>query len=445
MIPCIAIFDIGKTHKKILLFDQRYQIIKEEEVSIAETVDDDGDKGEDLEALTNWIRTTWRALEADQRYDVLAVNFTAYGASLVHLNEAGEAVTPLYNYLKPFPENLEKQFYNTSGDKLTLSAQTASPPLGMLNAGLQLYWLKYRKPELFRQIRHSLHLPQYVAYLFTGELTTEYTSLGCHTALWDFQKKDYHAWVYAEGFDKLLPPLRHYYRPLETTFRSGKILAGLGLHDSSAALIPYLKQYRKPFLLLSMGTWGITLNPFARHPLSTADLQHDCLQYLTFRGNPVKASRKFIGDVHEKQVKRFAEFYGKPLDYYKSVQYDESLTNADLLPARGSAQQQGQALGSDTVVSAVGLEVDLALHETYEPAYHQLMEQLIRQLLDSLHLAAEGDTSYFKLLLVEGGFSRNQVFMSLLRRVFPDLKIKARKEAQGTALGAALALNVWPY
>ena len=146
MIPCIAIFDIGKTHKKILLFDQRYQIIKEEEVSIDETVDDDGDKGEDLEALTNWIRATWRALEADQRYDVLAVNFTAYGASLVHLNEAGEAVTPLYNYLKPFPENLEKQFYNTYGDRLTLSAQTASPPLGMLNAGLQLYWLKYQKP-----------------------------------------------------------------------------------------------------------------------------------------------------------------------------------------------------------------------------------------------------------------------------------------------------------
>ncbi|WP_161888426.1 FGGY-family carbohydrate kinase [Pontibacter russatus] len=445
MTPCIAIFDIGKTTKKILLFDQDYQIIKEEEVSFRETRDEDGDKSEDLEAVTNWLRATWKALEADRNYDVLAVNFTAYGASLVHLNEAGEPVAPLYNYLKPFPEDLEKQFYSTYGDKLAISAETASPPLGMLNAGLQLYWLKHRKPEVFAQIKHTLLLPQYIAYLFTGEMTTEYTSIGCHTALWDFQKKDYHAWVYAEGFDKLLPPLRHHYRPLETSFRDGKILAGLGLHDSSAALIPYLKQYRKPFLLLSTGTWGITLNPFAKQPLSTSDLQHDCLKYLTYRGNPVKASRKFIGNVHEEQVRRLAGFYDKPLDYHESVRYEEHLANDDLQPGPGKTPKQGQTPTKDTVVSAVSLDVDFALYDTYEAAYHQVVEQLIRQLLDSLLLAAEGDTSDFKLLLVEGSFSRNQVFLALLKRAFPGLRIKAREEAQGTALGAALALNVWPY
>lgn len=205
MIPCIAVFDIGKTNKKFLLFDQRYHIIKEEEVNFKETMDDDGDKGEDLEALTNWLRATWKALEADRRYDVLAVNFATYGASLVHLNERGEPVTPLYSYLKPYPAYLESQFYHTYGDKLTVSEQTASPPLGMLNSGLQLYWLKYEKPHLFQQIKHTLHLPQYIAYLFTGHLLTEFTSVGCHTTLWDFQKQDYHAWVYAEGLHKLFP------------------------------------------------------------------------------------------------------------------------------------------------------------------------------------------------------------------------------------------------
>lgn len=447
MTPCIAIFDIGKTNKKFLLFDQRYQILKEEEVSFGETKDDDGDSGEDLEALTNWLRKTWKALEADTRYDLIAVNFTTYGASLVHLNEAGEPVTPLYNYLKPFPEELERQFYGTYGDKMTISEETASPPLGMLNSGLQLYWLKYQKPETFKKIKHTLHLPQYVSYLFTRHMVTDYTSLGCHTALWDFQKKDYHAWVYAEGFNKLFPPLRQHYRPLEAAFRSEMVPAGLGLHDSSSALIPYLKQYRKQFLLLSTGTWGITLNPFAKEPLTTSDLQQDCLQYLTYFGNPVKASRRFIGNAHEEQIKVLADYYKKPLDYYKTVEFDESLTKDIPHPDfSNTLKQDPMPLVKDKVAaSAVRINLDLVLYDTYEAAYHQLMEQIVQQQLRSLYLAAEGDMSSFKILVVDGGFSRNPIFMSLLRQMFPNLKIKAGKSAQGTALGSALALNIWPY
>ncbi|GAB3526333.1 hypothetical protein GCM10027443_01370 [Pontibacter brevis] len=445
MMPCIAVFDIGKANKKLLLYDQRYHIVKEEEVRFEEIVDDDGDKGEDLEALTRWLRTTWRALEDDTRYDVLAVNFTTYGASLVHLNDAGEPVTPLYSYSKPFSEHLESQFYSTYGDKGLLSEETASPSLGMLNSGLQLYWLKHEKPSLFKQIKHTLHLPQYIAYLFTGQLLTEYTSLGCHTALWNFQKQDYHAWVYAEGLDKLFPPLRQHYRPLETSFRSETIPAGLGLHDSSSALIPYLKQYRKRFLLLSTGTWGITLNPFAHKPLSTSDLEQDCLQYLTYRGNPVKASRKLIGHVHEEQNELLAKHYQKPSDYFKTVQYDEKLTQDYLQPSYNNTLDQKQTLLNKKVASATHVELELALYPTYEEAYHQLMEQIIQQQLDSLFLSAEGDLSDFKILVVDGGFSRNKVFMSLLKKAFPDLRVKAGKSAQGTALGAALALNIWPY
>jgi sugar (pentulose or hexulose) kinase len=445
MIPCIAVFDIGKTNKKLLLFDQRYHILKEEEVYFEETVDDDGDKAEDLAALTSWLRATWKALEADQRYDILAVNFTAYGASLVHLNENREPITPLYNYLKPYPPHLEDHFYNTYGDKLTISQQTASPPLGMLNAGLQLYWLKYGKPELFKQIKYTLHLPQYIAYLFTGNLLTEYTSIGCHTALWNFEKQDYHDWVYAEGIHKLFPPLRQHYRLLETSFRSKAIPAGLGLHDSSAALIPYLKQYRKRFLLLSTGTWGITLNPFAQEPLTKSELQQDCLQYITYRGNPVKASRKFIGNVHEEHIGHLAAYFGKPVDYYRTVYFDETLTKAFVPSDIKNEQNLEQALVKEKTASTLPIDIDLSLYSTYEEAYHRLMEKIIQQQLESLLLAAEGEIDNFKVLVVDGGFSRNQVFMSLLKRFFPDLRVKAGKAAQGTALGTALALNIWPY
>ncbi|MBF9255097.1 carbohydrate kinase [Pontibacter sp. 172403-2] len=441
MVPCIAIFDIGKTNKKFLLFDQQYKIIKEEEVYIDEIIDDDGEKGEDLETLTNWLHTTWKVLEADYTYDVLAVNFTAYGASLVHVDENGKPVTPLYNYLKPFPAALEKKFYDTYGDKLTLAAQTSSPPLGMLNSGLQLYWLKYEKPELFKQIKYTLHLPQYVSSLFTGQFVTEYTGVGCHTALWDFQKKDYHTWVYAEGFDKLFPPMQSHYRALKTTFRYKKIPAGIGLHDSSSALIPYLKQFSDPFLLLSTGTWGITLNAFAKKPLTPSDLQHDCLQYLTYHGNPVKASRKFIGNIHEEQVRLLADYYQKPALYYKTVRYDEGL----LQDSSGLAHHQSHIPVTDKPIISAKINLDLDLYPSYEAAYHELIVQLFRLQLDSIYLAAEDDINNFQTLLVDGGFSKNHIFMTLLGKAFPGLEIKAALSAQGTALGAALVMNIWLY
>ncbi|WP_187262707.1 FGGY-family carbohydrate kinase [Pontibacter beigongshangensis] len=441
MVPCVAVFDIGKTNKKFLLFDQNYQIIKDEETSFEEITDDDGDSGEDLTALANWLRSTWQTLEADTNFDVKAVNFTTYGASLVHLNSQGEPITPLYNYLKPFPLGLEEQFYKAYGDKMLVAAQTSSPALGMLNSGLQLYWLKYGKPDVFREIAHSIHLPQYISFLFTGQMATDYTSLGCHTALWSFEKNSYHDWVRAEGLDKLFPPLRQHSEPTEITFRGKVIKAGLGLHDSSSALIPYLKQYQEPFLLLSTGTWGITLNPFAKKHLTIAELKQDCLQYLTYTGNPVKASRKFIGNAHEVQVKLLAEHYQKPADYFKQVAYNESLI--ENFGGSTSPDAANEVLVKDKIATAVQIELDLALYNSYEEAYHQLVVELAEQQIPSILLAAEGDTNNFSILLVDGGFSKNPIFMALLQKTFPNLRMKAGKSAQGTALGAALVMDAF--
>jgi sugar (pentulose or hexulose) kinase len=214
---------LGRTNKKSLLFDKHYQIIKEEEVNLPEVNDDDGHPGEDIAALVYWLHNTWRTIEKDKNYNVCAVNFTTYGASMVHLDENFQVVTPLYNYLKPFPKNLEDQFYNNYGEKNNIAVQTSSPPLGMLNSGLQLYWLKYQKPDFYKKIKYSLHLPQYISFLFTGKLVSDYTSIGCHTMLWDFDKNDYHDWVYNEGLNKLFAPIHLYDESFKIPFRKGKI------------------------------------------------------------------------------------------------------------------------------------------------------------------------------------------------------------------------------
>ena len=158
--PVIAIFDIGKTNKKLLLFDERYNIVLEKSTQLHEILDDDGDVCEDLEALTTWILNTFAAIKSDKTFEIAAINFSTYGASFVHIGYDEKPACYLYNYLKSYPAELKKQFYNTYGGESVFSMFTASPVLGHLNSGMQLYWLKHARPEVFKKIKFSL--PRYL-------------------------------------------------------------------------------------------------------------------------------------------------------------------------------------------------------------------------------------------------------------------------------------------
>src|SRR5678815_5105392 len=98
--------------------------------------------------------------------------------------------------------------------------------------------------------------------------------------------------------------------------------------SSSAALIPYLFTFHEPFVLISTGTWCISLNPFNHQPLTTEELQLDCLSYMTWLGKPVKASRLFGGNEHEQQVKRIADFFHQSIVRYKTIEFNKKIINA---------------------------------------------------------------------------------------------------------------------
>ncbi len=428
----VAIFDVGKTNKKLLLFDVAYQVVFEEQTPFEEILDDDGFHGDDLDRLTAWLKASLDAVLRDGRFVVRAVNCTAYGASLVYLDAAGKPVAPLYNYLKPFPEELRRQFFQHYGPVEEFCAQTASPDLGMLNSGLQLYWLKHIKPDLYRQVEHALHLPQYCSSVFTGKPVAEITSIGCHTALWDFDQQKYHRWVFDEAlhaFGQMVLP------SFVTSLRAG-FEVGIGIHDSSAALVPYLLAFGEaPFLLLSTGTWCITLNPFSIATLSTEDLRQDCLNYLTFRGDRVRASRLFAGNEHERRVNVLAEYFSAPTDFYKNVTYDPACV-------RTLRHRFRQALPEEADLGSLrdSAFAERALNEfgSYAEAYHQLMLDLMAQQIASIRLA-RGGTAVTNLF-VDGGFSRSSIYMNLLAESFPDLEVYASELAQATALGAALVI-----
>ncbi|ACU62356.1 FGGY-family carbohydrate kinase [Chitinophaga pinensis] len=433
---CIAILDIGKTNKKAFLIDEHYRIVRESGTCFPEIKDEDGDLCEDITLLTNWVRDSLRELVSLPEYTVTAINFSTYGASMVYLDEEGHILAPLYNYLKPFPQGMQEALCAGSGGLDKVCSDTASPALGSLNAGLQLYRIKQTKPALFDKIRYALHLPQYISFLVTGQPLSDITSVGCHTMLWDFSQQRYHEWVLKEGLTEKLAPIFPGNRVLPATIEGSNYMAGVGLHDSSAALIPYLSSFSEPFALISTGTWCITLNPFNNNPLTPAELAADCLCYLTYENRPVKAARLFAGNEHEQEVKRLAEYYQTPVNYYQQVVFDPAIF-AQLLAV--APQHQTPVHGTGLLQSSRFAERPLTDFISYEIAYHRLLMDIMeqQQFSSSLVLA---DTPV-KRIFVDGGFSRNTVYMHLLAAAFPHMEVYAASVAQATAVGAALAIH----
>jgi len=426
--PVIAIFDVGKTNKKLFLFDQQYNIVYERSARFLETVDEDGDPCENIESLRLSVFDSLRHVFAKKEFAIKAINFSAYGASFVNIDEEGVPLTHLYNYLKPYPEDLKKQFYDRYGGEDAFSLATASPVLGSLNSGMQLYRLKHEQPSIFEKVKHSLHLPQYLSYLISGQACSDITSIGCHTNLWDFISKDYHRWVGEEGILPKLAPIAKYDAVSKAAFPGNDYLVGTGLHDSSAALIPYMVSFNEPFVLLSTGTWCISLHPFNETPLTAEELRQDCLCYLHYGGKPVKASRLFAGREHEDGVKRIAEHFNQDAIKYRGVAYDPALIELVI-----------KKDGEDKNETPLFEERELGVYDSYEEAYHRLMLDIVMKQVISTRLVLKG--APVKRLFVDGGFSNNPIFMNLLAVFLPEVEVYAASMAQATSLGAALAIH----
>ncbi len=428
-----VIFDIGKTNKKCLLFDENNQLIEEQQEVYAEIKDEDGFPCDDLTRLTEGVLTNWKKLKNDERFDIKGVNFTAYGASFVYLDKNNQPVAPLYNYLKPIPDALVQQFYQSieyqcNQTKEVFAAATCSPPMGLLNSGLQLYFLKYAKPDIYEKIETALHLPQYLSFLISGKKYSDFTSIGSHTALWDFTKNDYHDWVKTEGIDKKLAPLTTH--AIATELPDGT-LVGVGLHDSSSALLPYSAEQSEPFMLISTGTWCINLNSFNQTSLSIEQFSKDCLSYMTPQGKMTKASRVFFGKEHDYQVERIAQYFKIEKDFYKTIKYSNQNPKTDFIPAC----MEGTGPFPQKTPQGINERVwNIAVYLTAEEAYIALMRGLMDILKVSIGLIDNAVPTFF----IDGGFARNSIFIGMLKSDFPHKNIKTLDVPQATALGALL-------
>lgn len=415
--PVILIFDIGKTNKKLLLFNEAYNVVYESIEQFNEIKDEDGFAAEDLIQLKNWMLRSFAEIMQNKAFEIKAINFSGYGASFVLLNDKDEEITPLYNYLKPLNKTLQENFYTHYGGAQELAKQTASPVLGNLNSGMQLYRIKKELPQKFAAIKTALHLPQYLSFLFTKQVFSDITSIGCHTHLWNFNAMQYHDWVSQEGIIDKLGPIKNSDEviAIDLPLYHTRLKVGIGIHDSSAALVPYIHSFQTPYVLISTGTWSISLNPFNHSVLTDEELKQDCLCFLSYTGTPIKASRLFAGNEHEEQIKKLALQYNKPINFYKFIDFNVVIYKNII--------EKNNFFNADT----------------YEEAYHQVIFNIIQQQIKSTNLVLHN--ADVDQIFVDGGFSNNPVFMHILAAAYPSKKVFAATLSQASSLGAAMVIH----
>ena len=426
------IFDIGKTNKKALLFNDKLDNVYQGEQKFDEILDEDGFPCDDIDVIIAWIKSTIARFASSDKYSISKINFTTYGATLVYLDKDGKRITPIFNYLKPLESKVDVELYEKYGGKSEFLRKTASPALGMLNAGIQILKLKESKPAIYNKVHHVLHFPQYLSYILTNKITAEATSVGCHTALWDFDENKYHSWLGNEHIE--LPELTDITVTKKTEIAGANFDVGIGIHDSSASLVPYLKGSDKNFVLVSTGTWCINMNPFNNNSLTKYELENDCLSFMTYDQKPVKSSRVFLGHIHDENVRLLENHFNVSPGYYKCVMPD---TNR-----MAKLYSKGEAVFFNAGVTPdyIDVSVDYSNYIDFEHAYHQFVIDITRLVADSVNLIISGKDQ-IENLYITGGFARNRLFRTMLATIFADKSVFVSEIDNATSLGAALVIN----
>lgn len=431
----LAVFDIGKTNKKFLLFNQDFDLVYQHEQKFITSVDEDGFECDDIAEIQSWIQQSLTDVITDRKFAIEGVNFSTYGASLAFLDRNGSLLAPIYNYLKGVSPNLQQSLFSKYKGQEEFCRNTASPALGnLLNAGIQILWLQQAKKSVWNKVEHILHFPQYLSFLLTHKIVSEPTSIGCHTFLWDFDNKNYHPWV-QEGNLKLPEPISNT-TTFDTQVAGKDIKVGIGIHDSSASLVPYLATAPDPFILVSTGTWCISMNPFNSEPLTSDQLAKDCLCYLTPDNQQVKSARLFMGHFHDECLRLLNAYFDVDPSLFKSVAYDSEKITA-------LKEKFGEELlffPKQIEHFEDGLkEIEFSNFNNFKEAYTRLIIELSSLCIASLRLIIPlRDTT--KVLYVSGGFSRNEIFVMLLAEEFSDKKVYTSEIDNASALGAALVM-----
>ena len=417
------VLDIGKTNVKLVLLDVSGEVLAEQRMT--NTVARDGPYPHyDTEHIWKWMLNGMQAYA--RLAHVGAIVPVTHGATAALVDEAG-LVLPVLDYEYELPASQQAHY---AVERPPYSA-TYSPmlPAG-LNLGRQLVWQAQAFPKQFRRARHILMYPQYWAWRLCGVPASEVTSLGCHTDLWQPSRKQYSSLVERMGWSRLFAPLRPAWAPLNVIKPELALHTGLpadcrvlcGIHDSNASLLRHLTMTPPP-AVLSTGTWVIAAAPGM--PLDGLHEQADMLANSNALGQAV-ACMRFMGG------REFAELAGSDA---------EPCTLADLqtLIDQGTCALPSFAGATGPFARRTGSIQGPPPRDARE---RYALATLYCVLMSDYCLDALGVSAKDASVVVEGSFTGNPWFASLLAALRPHQHISSTDDSSGTTCGGWM-LHHW--
>jgi sugar (pentulose or hexulose) kinase len=441
----VAVLDVGKTNKKVSLYDRRFNVLGEERTTL-ESSDFNGIEVENTEALLAWFRTALAKLAKDA--DVRAIAITTHGATIAVLDQQGKLAHPVISYTAAAGAEIQDEFYAAYGDRIALHKETSTPDLGFANMGKSLFLLERRRPDVWTKCRQALFYPAYLGYELTGNTGMEHTYLGNHSYLWNYTKKDWSR----VGVDLNAPQLfpKTFSKPWENLGLLKPEIAAecgvrpdckvtMGIHDSNANYLPYLAQGYSDFLLNSTGTWCVLMREASSVELTPGEMEAKVLFNLDALGRPVR-TLIFPAGMEYDTFRAFtdlkdesnAETVARVLSEKRIFIVPGVLPDASAFPG---ATARVEIDGATTTVATLKKQQRSPythLGQDYFAALNISLALATRKMLDWCHIG-KGTT-----VIIEGGFAKNKTYCQLLATLCPEQTFTLTDLKEGTSFGAAL-------
>ncbi len=441
----VAVLDIGKTNKKVSLYDRSFAVLREERTTV-EAKEWNGIEVEDTERVLTWFRETLKAFSGE--FKIRAIAITTHGATFVLLDEEGKLALPVISYTAERGAEVQQEFYDEFGSVEELHRSTGSADIGFANMAKVLYFVKTRLPEAWKKCRSALFYGPYFSYELTGVHGLEPTFPGNHSYFWDYERDGWSDVAHKLGADKLFG--NKVSRPWDNLGTVKPELAeecglpmdckvALGIHDSNANYLPYIALGYDDFLLNSTGTWAVMMRTSDSRQLSDEEIAAKVFFNQDALGRPVRTSLITSGMDYDAFRALTAEKDEGDVEALQAVIAERSLfvvpgvlENGTAFPGQAPRVVQGETVQPLSDLQEAGGTPFTGLGQQYYAALNLGLAIATAKMLETCGIG-EGTTVF-----IEGGFSKNASYCSLLATLCPKQQFALTSMTEGTSFGAAL-------